>query len=503
MPDFKDIAKWFEEFEMRLIQSLKRNLGRHESEEKAQDMEWSMWQAEKLKGINKFRRECTAIMNDYKDVIDEGTQQLLKKEFEQSASTDQPQFFGVDRTKLNRLIDDTVNLEKHAETAALRTVDDVYSTVTINQAVDIAVKDFLDKGINCIVYRDGRRVNIADYARMALRSASTRASLQGKSERFKALGYDTIQVSKYSMCSDTCLPWQGRVYINDVYTMWDGEVRGHGGIMWGKSNYCGKWFMLLSAAIEKGLFHPNCRHTILLWRDGDPLPESIDNEKNERRYKLEQEQRRLENKVRKAKRKVEGLLDPDNIKKAKAELREAQKQLREFIDKVNADEGETILKRDYGKEKVYKGEVENKADDLPKWLTYVDGNGKIDLVKFKQELDNGQVNTIIEKNQQVKHQSSPQWRNQVKQALRSSKETPKSLLFKSIDPQLIVDQYGGTGILQSRKNNKCVDEYVTLPYEAGTTFDRSLGKYVKTNRVQIKYTKNGVHVFPIKEGGKK
>ncbi len=386
MPDFKDIAKWFEEFEMRLIQSLKRNLGRHESEEKAQDMEWSMWQAEKLKGINKFRRECTAIMNDYKDVIDEGTQQLLKKEFEQSASTDQPQFFGVDRTKLNRLIDDTVNLEKHAETAALRTVDDVYrqtivraqlalssGTVTINQAVDIAVKDFLDKGINCIVYRDGRRVNIADYARMALRSASTRASLQGKSERFKALGYDTIQVSKYSMCSDTCLPWQGRVYINDVYTMWDGEVRDHGGILWGKSNYCGKWFMLLSAAIEKGLFHPNCRHTILLWRDGDPLPESIDNEENERRYKLEQEQRRLENKVRKAKRKVEGLSDPDNIKKAKAELREAQKQLREFIDKVNADEGETILKRDYGKEKIYQNE------NLQNGLTYTGTEGIINI----------------------------------------------------------------------------------------------------------------------------
>lgn len=386
MPDFRDIAKWFEEFEMQLIQSLKRNLGRHESEEKAQDMEWSMWQAEKLKGINKFRRECTAIMNDYKDVIDEGTQQLLKKEFEQSASTDQPQFFGVDRTKLNRLIDDTVNLEKHAETAALRTVDDVYrqtivraqlalssGTVTINQAVDIAVKDFLDKGINCIVYRDGRRVNIADYARMALRTTATRAALQGKSERFKALGYDTIQVSKYSMCSDTCLPWQGRVYINDVYTMWDGEVRDHGGILWGKSNYCGKWFMLLSAAIENGLFHPNCRHTILLWRDGDPLPESVDNEENERRYKLEQEQRRLENKVRKAKRKVEGLSDPDNIKKAKAELREAQKQLREFIDKVNADEGETILKRDYGKEKIYQNE------NLQNGLTYTGTEGIINV----------------------------------------------------------------------------------------------------------------------------
>ncbi len=131
--------------------------------------------------------------------------------------------------------------------------------------------------------------------------------------------------------------------------------------------------MLLSAAIEKGLFHPNCRHTILLWRDGDPLPESIDNEENERRYKLEQEQRRLENKVRKAKRKVEGLSDPDNIKKAKAELREAQKQLREFIDKVNADEGETILKRDYGKEKIYQNE------NLQNGLTYAGTEGIINV----------------------------------------------------------------------------------------------------------------------------
>ena len=303
-----------------------------------------------------------------------------------SHGADQPQFFGVDTVKVNKLIDDVSYLQKNVETAALRCTDDVYrrtvhraqlamstGSMTLQQAIDMAVKDFLDKGINCIEYRDGRRVNIADYVRMALRTTATRAAIQGKSERFKALGYDTIQVSKYSMCSDTCLPWQGRVYINDVYTMWDGEVRDHGGILWGKSNYCGKWFMLLSAAIEKGLFHPNCRHTILLWRDGDPLPESIDNEENERRYKLEQEQRRLENKVRKAKRKVEGLSDPDNIKKAKAELREAQKQLREFIDKVNADEGETILKRDYGKEKIYQNE------NLQNGLTYTGTEGIINI----------------------------------------------------------------------------------------------------------------------------
>ena len=392
MNDINDIVKIFEEIELRLVQSLKINLGRHRQEEKDYGMNWSAWQAEKLEGLRKFRQENADIMSQYVDQIDTETRKIMAEQFEEGMNgavphgADQPQFFGVDTVKVNKLIDDVSYLQKNVETAALRCTDDVYrrtvhraqlamstGSMTLQQAIDMAVKDFLDKGINCIEYRDGRRVNIADYVRMALRTTATRAAIQGKSERFKALGYDTIQVSKYSMCSDTCLPWQGRVYINDVYTMWDGEVRDHGGILWGKSNYCGKWFMLLSAAIEKGLFHPNCRHTILLWRDGDPLPESVDNEENERRYKLEQEQRRLENKVRKAKRKVEGLSDPDNIKKAKAELREAQKQLREFIDKVNADEGETILKRDYGKEKIYQNE------NLQNGLTYTGTEGIINI----------------------------------------------------------------------------------------------------------------------------
>ena len=57
--------------------------------------------------------------------------------------------------------------------------------------------------------------------------------------------------------------------------------------------------------------------------------------------------------VRRAKRKVEGFSDPENIRKAKAELKAAQKKLRDFIDQTNAAEGKEILKRDYGREKIY------------------------------------------------------------------------------------------------------------------------------------------------------
>lgn len=374
MLNFKDIVKIFEEIELRLISSLKRNLTRHKQEEQKYGFEWSAWQTEKLRNINSFRRECSAIVNEYHNIIDTNTRQIMHNEFVQGMNgidipkDDEPHFFGVDKTKVSTLINDVVNLEKHAETAALRTMDDVYrqtvnkaqlamstGSVTLQKAIDMAVQDFLSKGINCIVYSNGRRVNIADYVRMALRTTSTRANLYGMSAKIRQLGYDTLLVSSYGMCSETCLPWQGRPYIDDVFSMWDGEIQERSnGELWGKSHYCGKWFPLLSTALHGGLFHPNCRHTILMWRDGDPIQEPQDNSKIQRRYKLEQHQRQLENKVRKAKRFVEGQSDPDNLKKAKKLLRDVQKELREFIADNNLNEGETVLKRDYGKEKIYK-----------------------------------------------------------------------------------------------------------------------------------------------------
>ena len=69
------------------------------------------------------------------------------------------------------------------------------------------------------------------------------------------------------------------------------------------------------------------------------------------------EQRALEREVRKAKRKVEGSLAPEDIKKAKAELREAQKNVREYIAKVNAEEGARVLARNPLQEKIYSGDI--------------------------------------------------------------------------------------------------------------------------------------------------
>lgn len=122
-------------------------------------------------------------------------------------------------------------------------------------------------------------------------------------------------------------------------------------------------------------------------------------------------------------------------------------------------------------------------------------------IEFKKHLANGDVNTTIEKSQQQKHQVSKAWKNQVKQAVASNyRQNPKSLLDKSIDPQKFVDKYAGTGIIDFPKNGTVVHEYITTSEPIGKTFDKKIGKYKVTTKMQIKYTQNGVHIFPTIEG---
>lgn len=398
MLSFRDIAKIFEEIELRLIASLKRNLSRHKAEEEKEGFEWSAWQAEKLNNIDNFRKENAQIADEYVDVIDDETRQLMTDQFHEGEHTAeqsvidvsesgvnvpdvpaQPQppeaptaipddhFFGVNKPKMDKLMEDVTTLEKTALTAAVRNMDDVYRTtlnkvqlmmgtgsITLNEAIDLATRDFLDKGINCIVYADGRRVNIADYVRMALRTTSTRATLQGAAKRFAELGYDTVLISQYGGCSETCEPYQGKVYIDDVFTIWNGERSGD----FGKSNYCDKWFMLLSVAIRGGLFHPNCRHTMGQYIEGlTKIPQPIPAEKIREQRELEEKQRAMERKIRALKRKVEGTQDEKKVKEYKRKLREEQGKLREFIK-----EHDDVLRRDYSREKIYSGKGESKQE---------------------------------------------------------------------------------------------------------------------------------------------
>lgn len=354
----QEIVDLFDQLELHLINSLKRNLLRHLRQEQEEGgkggvpKNWEAWQSAKLRDVRHFRRENEKILGEYTPSIEEETEKVLREQYAEGGADS---FFGTSDPKLEALIREMQNNEARVTQGCLRYMNDVYRKtilrtatamnaggMSLHKAVDEATEDFLAQGINCIRYSNGRLVNIATYAEMALRTCNTRAMLMGEAKQRERMGIDTVLVSQYGACSDTCLPWQGRVYIDDVFQTYNGPRTSSFGI-----SHNGRQYMLLSVAIKGGLFHPNCRHTITTWIEGvSTMPKPMDIKEIERVNKLEKTQRALERKVRKAKRQAEGLTDPEAQKAAKAKVREAQAELREFVKK-NGD----VLRREPWRER--------------------------------------------------------------------------------------------------------------------------------------------------------
>lgn len=356
----RDIAALFDALELDLVKSLHRSLARHQRQEQTEGGQngtprhWQAWQAAKLRDLRRFRRENTAILGEYRDRIDADTRTLLEEEAAQGGADG---FFRMSDERMTALLNEMQQANEQSERAALRYMNDVYRKTilrtaaamqaggqTLQQATDAATRDFLDQGIGCIRYRNGRRVNISTYAEMALRTAGTRAMLMGEAAQRERLGLDTVLVSQYGACSKTCLPWQGLVYIDDVFQPYHGP-RTPGGTYGISRN--GRQYPLLSVAMQGGLFHPNCRHTLSTWVEGvSTRPRPMDKAKVEAAAQLEAKQRALERSVRKAKRQAAGLCDPAAAKSARARVRAAQKELRDFV----ADHGD-VLRRNVWRER--------------------------------------------------------------------------------------------------------------------------------------------------------
>lgn len=96
-------------------------------------------------------------------------------------------------------------------------------------------------GINCIEYANGSRHTVKDYARMAIQTASKRAYLTGEGEMRQSWGISTVIMNKRANACPKCLPFVGKVLIDDV---WSGGDASDG-------NY-----PLMSSAIAAGLYHP-------------------------------------------------------------------------------------------------------------------------------------------------------------------------------------------------------------------------------------------------------
>ncbi len=448
--DGYELKTIYENMEMELVYSFYRNLIKHKKDETQAGFSWEMWQVAMLRNIEKYRKENQRIIGEHRSEVKEAISKVLKHAYnkgkqnvEQMAKQAQikldkgtislpennkntgevnkipPQeksFFGVNKRKLEAMIKTVKSDMERADQAVHRKMGDVYrqtiynakiqlsnGAISLDKAIDIATEDFLSKGINSIAYKDKdgnilRYVNIAAYAEMVLRTAQHRARLLGEGAKRDEMGRHLIFVSSHGNCCKLCFPWQGEVLIDDVYSHPSKEYM---------DKHKGK-YKLLSEAIMAGLLHPNCRHTLATYFEGiTRLPQVHDKKEALTNYENEQKQRRLENKIRRAKRMLIGCVDDENKAKAKQHLMQCQKELRDFLKehpefKRHSHREKIYLDNNMVKNKVNGDKIDISNDKGDEMLEYK-SIGKLDKMNIQDEFGEVQTQDVILTSEREQH----------------------------------------------------------------------------------------------------
>ena len=288
-----DLSSAFERIENYLIDSMMRNFKHHRAEETAEGYNWEQWQAKQLEALEEYRRNNQekfstefAELNDRVSEMLRSTaddagyrqeQKILKaiqKGFTPSrpSSTMQASFFKLNERKMNALVRSTTDDLSRVEFAVLRRSNDAYrkaifgaqtfmnsGAATYEQAVDMATKDMLSAGLQCVEYSNGARHTLHDYAEMAIRTANKRAYLRGEGAKMQEWGISTVIINRRHGACGRCADFVGMVFIDDVYA--GGKPSDHGGK-----------YPLLSDAMKAGLFHPRCKDSSSLYIEGISTP---------------------------------------------------------------------------------------------------------------------------------------------------------------------------------------------------------------------------------------
>lgn len=357
MSDY-NIREVFEKIEDELIDSMMRNFSRHRAEETKEGYNWTQWQAEQLKSLEEYRKHNAKKFGKRFKTINGKVEEMIRtakadgnasqeaeileavkegfKAPKKPSAHSTAEFFKVNGRKLDALIKSTTDDLKRAETAVLRMSNDKYrkaifnaqvamntGAVTYEKAVDIACKDMLNAGLNCVEYKNGARHTLSDYADMAVKTANKRAYLRGEGEKRAEWGVSLVVVnSRQGGCPD-CAKYIGKVFIDDVYS--NGKKS--------DGNY-----PLLLTAIKNGLFHPRCKDsTSTYYPELDDLdaPLSEDEIKElDRQRGIEEKQQYAQRQAERFDRRAEYSLDEDN-------KRIAQTRADEWHDRANTLEEKT------------------------------------------------------------------------------------------------------------------------------------------------------------------
>lgn len=205
----------------------------------------------------------------------------------------------------------------------LRFADDAYRAATVGAVFASAVdgvspalaqqrawRELTQRGITGFTDRAGRKWTLASYVEMATRTGIQRAYNAAHLDRMTSVGIDQFTVTDDGHPCPLCEPWQGRVLTRN----------GPG--------------PTIDDATEAGLFHPNCRHTLVAYFPGitRARPPSPWTQADQARYDATQRLRALEREVRAHKRVAAGARTPLDARRAQAQVRATQARIRAHVE---------------------------------------------------------------------------------------------------------------------------------------------------------------------------
>lgn len=351
-----DVSGAFARIEEELLASMMANLDRH----RASGATWAQWQAEQLSMVDAYARDNAYRMGPRFDAINAEVERMMAEEYARAGREQEMAIleavargwrapssggpFGTERGRIDALIRATHSDLMRAEHATLRRADDIYREVvfdaqlyaatgagTYARAVDMAAEDFLLRGIDGIVYKDGSRHTIREYGQMAVRTAVRRAALSGEGAARDRWGVHTVFVNRRADACPECMAWTGQVLIDDVYSSGTAEEAADGG------------YPLLSDAMAQGLFHPNCRDTMSTWFEGvnDPGDAPTEEEVSvaEGREAREEGQRQADLEAARWQRVADLSLDGQDRREAEDRAGQWRAMAREDMERALAESG--------------------------------------------------------------------------------------------------------------------------------------------------------------------
>lgn len=203
-----------------------------------------------------------------------------------------------------------------------------------DQAVTNAVKKLAQEGLGEVTYPTGAKRSVEAAVRVAVRTSVAQNALKCEEDMLDEMDVNLVEVSSHLGARPSHAVWQGKIY-------WRKHPEG---------NY-DNFYEATGYGTPTGLGGYNCRHQFYAYfgDDDEQAYHHIDETLNEKYYKMEQQQRAYERKMREWDRK-EKVLNAGG-----QDTTEARRWKNYYRDKINEliKSSDGFLKRDYSAEKAY------------------------------------------------------------------------------------------------------------------------------------------------------